>query len=629
MNQSKMKNFQKILAFFALILSISFIAASNPQQISNWTDLSNIRNDLSGNYILITDLSSSDSDYAGIGNNWTAIGDNSNQFSGSLDGDGNTISDLRIDSSSLNYVGLFGYLAGSVSNLGLIDVNIVTTRPYCNYNSNSNCLKDTGGIAGYSTGTISDSYVTGYIYGKESRTGGIAGGFSGTINSCYSTATMDCYDCDVGGLVGKQYGGLINNSYSRSSVSSYYYELGGLVGKQAGGVVSNSYSTGSVGGSSYDQGGFFGTGITVIESYWDVNTSGKSPRSSPFPPDIAVGKTTLEMKNKSTFSSWDVLASSNNLNDGYPYLSWQEGEYSSVWLIYEECNPNIVNSTSDWGDIDDCGTDNMVLQARNTTQYDSNFCGEVENETFSEYQNTSCDYCVPDWILNDTWGECQPTNLQFKNYYDSNSCNEETTPTSVNQSCTFTYINGSTDLNETYSGVLEVKFIQGNDVLVEFNYNFSGNQLNLTNITVEREDGSGDVKGYIFVRGIQQEGTKTLYMRNISTNFNWICIKDAEISDISEITSNCKGTNEYLVQCNNKINNGYTCEDLGDTSYKITGLQHSGVIQMASPTSGSSGGGGSGGSPSRARTPAPPRAAGPRKDTARPAPGRTRSGAPA
>jgi hypothetical protein len=277
---------------------------------------------------------------------------------------------------------------------------------------------------------------------------------------------------------------------------------------------------------------------------------------------------------------------------------------NGTYVACDYCTPNITNgSWSAWQDQTPCQTDDTKTQNRSRIEYDVNLCFSITglgsdqftNNTYWEFNQTACDYCTPNWVLNGTWGECQPTNLQFKNYYDNNSCNEGSIPNSINQSCEFTYINGSTNITGNYTGVLDIIFKQGNEILAEFSYNFSDKVLNLSNISVERQNGVGDVKGYIFVKGIQPEETKTLYLHNVSPNFNWVCIKDAELEDISEITSNCKGANEYHVQCNNQTSSGYRCEDLGNNVYKITGLQHSGIIQAADPSTistSSSGGGG-------------------------------------
>ena len=67
-----------------------------PVEISDWNDLDNVRNDLTGEYVLVNDLDSGTNGYAGIGDSFDPIGELSNGFSGDFDGNGNTISDLKI-----------------------------------------------------------------------------------------------------------------------------------------------------------------------------------------------------------------------------------------------------------------------------------------------------------------------------------------------------------------------------------------------------------------------------------------------------------------------------------------------------------------------------------------------------
>jgi hypothetical protein len=262
--------------------------------------------------------------------------------------------------------------------------------------------------------------------------------------------------------------------------------------------------------------------------------------------------------------------------------------------ILAEYNANKPICTENW--TDQYGS--CLLNDTKLKYYiDGNSCGTIDTLPADNGTYEVCDYCTPDWTLNNTWGECQPINFQFKNYYDSNSCNEGTPPAPINQSCDFTYINGSTDLTGDYSGILTVQFKQGTKLIAEYEYNFTNNTIDLTNVTVDTQ-GVGAVKGYLIVSGVKQEGTKTLYIDRINTNMNWICIKDTEISNISEITSNCKGANEYHVQCNNQTSSGYRCEDLGGNVYRITGLQHSGIIQADTPTYDPPPSGGGGGGPS-------------------------------
>ncbi len=108
----------------------------NPYTITNWTQLQNINNSniLTQNYYfnLLNNLSSSTSDYTNLASNtangglgWNPIGDNTNEFNGTFDGLGFTISNLYINRPTQDYVGLFGYTNNAtIKNIGLNDVDI-------------------------------------------------------------------------------------------------------------------------------------------------------------------------------------------------------------------------------------------------------------------------------------------------------------------------------------------------------------------------------------------------------------------------------------------------------------------------------------------------------------------------
>ncbi len=78
--------------------------------IYNEEDFANIAKDLSGNYILMVDMTDK---------TYTIIGSSTKTFTGILDGNYHTISNLNI-SMSTQYVGLFGYInSGTVKKLTL------------------------------------------------------------------------------------------------------------------------------------------------------------------------------------------------------------------------------------------------------------------------------------------------------------------------------------------------------------------------------------------------------------------------------------------------------------------------------------------------------------------------------
>ena len=177
-------------------------------------------------------------------------------FTGVLDGNGHTISDLTINQPTKDYIGLFGWVGsgGHVKNLGLKDVNIQGASYV-------------GGVAGSSSGAISSCYSTGSV-GGYSCVGGLAGrNDHGSISMCYSTSTVGGFE-NSGGLVGWLYYGSIDNCYSTGS-SSGFNCVGGLVGQNEAGGIINCYSIGNV-SDGYSVGGLVGFSghYEEISEYW-------------------------------------------------------------------------------------------------------------------------------------------------------------------------------------------------------------------------------------------------------------------------------------------------------------------------------------------------------------------------
>ena len=123
---------------------------------------------------------------------WQPIGDSSNAFIGKFEGNGYTISNLKINRSTIDNVGLFGIVGADaeIANVGLLDVDIRGGN-------------NVGGLAGWNRGTITNSYATGTVTGSD-NVGGLVGASSsgGTIINSYATGTVLRSSNSVGGLVG-------------------------------------------------------------------------------------------------------------------------------------------------------------------------------------------------------------------------------------------------------------------------------------------------------------------------------------------------------------------------------------------------------------------------------------------
>lgn len=194
-------------------------------------DLYAIRNNPTGNYILMNDIDMTEDTNEGgdweQGNGWEAI----ETFSGVLDGNGYRIIGMHIfgEFAEGKCAGLVGKTDhAEICNLGIKDCNIDVT---CNSNK---------------------SYYIGGIVGEA---------LAGTIvKNCYVTGTMkiqgDSNNCGVGGLIGKAY------------VSSYYDENSTNI------LIENSYNTCNIDCSEATAGGFAGGIIGYADAWygnWKVN----------------------------------------------------------------------------------------------------------------------------------------------------------------------------------------------------------------------------------------------------------------------------------------------------------------------------------------------------------------------
>ena len=293
-----------------------------PTEISDWNDLDNVRNDLTGDYVLVNDLDSETDGYGGIGDDFEPIGfiedeEFTSEFAGSFDGDGFSISDLVIEYDGLDRgdIALFastdtGALIENLSVAG--SVTVTNSGVFC-------CAGLVGVING---GTIQNCVSHVDVTSDGDAVGGLVGDNRDTVTESYATGSVEG-DSDVGGLVG-QNRDTLTNSYATGSVEGSS-NVGGLVGLNTGNTLTESYATGSVEGDS-DVGGLVGNSFgEEIDSYWDTEATGQSTS------DGGTGLTTAEMQGSEAETNmdgfdfadvWDsVLESDDDTSeDGYPIL---------------------------------------------------------------------------------------------------------------------------------------------------------------------------------------------------------------------------------------------------------------------------------------------------------------------
>lgn len=208
--------------------------AASPFLIYTEADLRAIGSTYTTNsrYRLMADITlTGDNDNNPDNGNWMPVGGSAG-FNGAFDGNGHTISGLKINILEnfppFTSAGLFtGVDAdGMVENLGLIDVSITVST------------QGIGGIAGSNYGTIQNCYVTGSI-GDMQVKGGIAGTNTqqGTIRNCFFAGTVfhrrEETAAISGGIAGVS-GGAVTNCVSLAQSVTEEPENEGTAGRVVG-----------------------------------------------------------------------------------------------------------------------------------------------------------------------------------------------------------------------------------------------------------------------------------------------------------------------------------------------------------------------------------------------------------
>ncbi len=236
------------------------------------------------------------------GTGWAPIGAVVS-YTGTFQGNGKTISNLFVNDSTTG-VGLFNRLAGTLTNLGLVNVNVTGD--------------DAGALAADSSASITGVYATGRV-SASGNAGGLVGSASpGSITSSYSTVAVTGSGDNVGGLVGSLgfTAATISNSYATGPVNGAD-NVGGLVGEVlATGTITNSYATGAVSGTGANVGGLAGSNAgTVTASYYDTETTGQSGGTGPQSTEALITPTS----NTGIFSGWDSAVWNFSRNNGVHY----------------------------------------------------------------------------------------------------------------------------------------------------------------------------------------------------------------------------------------------------------------------------------------------------------------------
>ena len=274
------------------------------------------------------------------------IGSDSKQFKGTFIGNAFTISNLMINRNS-NYIGLFGYNAGTIKGVTLKGANITGNQ-------------NVGALVGYNAKTVNSVYVEGTVNGGENVGGVIGQSPNNTVaTDIVSNSTVKGTNC-VGGAYGR-----LNLATASAAVIGGKITGGALVAGYnysstiTGGALSSIERTGS---GSYDGEKYEKNSIFVLDNYIDTIVGG------------------------------------DNNNDGY-YLDYENGNYKfystkinpipTVNGSGTQDNPYIIDSAEAWRKVVARNLDGKYIKVTSDIDFTNKmFYGlGSKNNSFKGYLN--------------------------------------------------------------------------------------------------------------------------------------------------------------------------------------------------------------------------------------------------
>ena len=314
---------------------------------------------------------------------WEPIGNTTNRYMGTFDGNNKTITNLYINANQ-EYSGLFGYtFISTIKNLTFVNANVTNTNSitgilvgygyggtYQNIMTSTSCEVNggdgTGGIAGKLAGNAYNCVNYATVQGKE-QVGGLFSSYdsSKSITACANYGKVTASSQWVGGLVGYFNSGTIQDCANYGDVKGTN-RVGGMAGFVSSGKIQNVFSYGNVSATNSTQYigmafGFSSSGATAgMVAYYsgakltangqekDVKAFGSGTPSE----DNATGFTEAQLKsgvvayllqqNASSEAKWGQ----NLANDGdiYPIIGSEHTVYADNSLVNCKTNEKISGS---------------------------------------------------------------------------------------------------------------------------------------------------------------------------------------------------------------------------------------------------------------------------------------------
>lgn len=343
----KFKHFLSIILVFVLSFGMYSIAFATDEVLDDYTpiytadDLKNIRNNLSGKYVLMNHINLSD--YS----EWNVIGNYGSPFAGELDGNGYSIIGLNSKRSLLGWV-----QNATIKNLGIVNCNIFQQEETASSVSSAGAFADNA---------INSSFERCFA--------------SGSIQACVSVGWLDTTSyCSAGGLVGVAKNSSFIDCYNAASINFIYdeitsAEIGGIVGASFGSSFDCCYSIGEIEtkcngknfseGKNIFKGGLVGSAdeSTVFDCCYYLDNISCAIGNSQTNSNGTQNLTNAEMKNQNSYIGFDFAEIWKIVPDNYPNLIIEKPiKTQKVSINYKEkidVNKYVVGDVSGFASSDE------------------------------------------------------------------------------------------------------------------------------------------------------------------------------------------------------------------------------------------------------------------------------------
>ena len=344
--------------------------------------------------------------------------------------------------------------------------------------------------------------------------------------------------------------------------------------------------------------------FTLNRTYFNISSTSSSTTS--------IQTNSSSWASNTNYHNWTDLVDFNNYSDGNHTLNVFAGDAAAntrnttTWFIIDRVQPSVTllspnnniktNSTSvyfNWSVIDNIDTslvcnlsiNSAVFQRDVSVSNNTQAAILVDGLSWADYYwNVSC--------MDDAGNTNDPSTRQFIPSfidYDGDDVHESQDKLFGNlshvTSSGFSVLNitvgNSTNLT-TFTDVKEVTVREGSTPVINFTHNFSAGALDLRRVKVVLTSNSVVVN---LSGQLQEDFNKSLIITDSS--FTSLCVKDAEIGSVDEISSGCNGANETsFTTClgGSATLNGITCVDQG-TTIAVSNLRYSGIKGTSSSTS--------------------------------------------